>query len=220
MNCNLSKCKELTFRKKGCNEDFTVVFNILQCRELKVLGVNFQEDCTYKLHVHSKLIKVNKCLYIISSLRKECYNEVEVNYLFYTLVLSDIYDLAVYGASDAELNTIQCFLDRCFKRRCVSQSVNIYELLEKQDRHSFRKASSNEVHPVRKLIPKTNSRKYELRKKSSHYPEINSEHFQNIYVNLLTFKYEISHKLNSYVLCILLCIYRIIVKQIQLTYYN
>ena len=36
MKSNLSKCKELTFRKKSIEVDFPVVFNIPQCMELKI----------------------------------------------------------------------------------------------------------------------------------------------------------------------------------------
>ena len=111
MKSNLSKCKELTFRKKSIEVDFPVVFNIPQCMELKILGVVFQDDCKFKSHVHSKLIKANKCLYVLRSLRKEGYNQKEVDHLFNSLVLPNItYVLAVYGTSKADLSTIQFFL--------------------------------------------------------------------------------------------------------------
>ena len=69
----------------------------------------------------------------------------------------------------------------------MSRLVNIYELLEKQDRQD----KSNVVHPLRELIPKTKITKFELRKKICHRPKI-TERFKNTYVNRLIFKYDIS----------------------------
>jgi len=42
------------------------------------------------------------------------------------------YGLAVYRAAEAELTTIQRFLDRYKKRRYISHSINKQDLLEKK----------------------------------------------------------------------------------------
>ena len=36
-------------------------------------------------------------------------------------------------ASECDLTPVQCFLDRCFKRKYTSKLVNAYDFLEKQD---------------------------------------------------------------------------------------
>ena len=41
------------------------------------------------------------------------------------------YGFAVYGAAEAELTTIQRFLDRYKKRRYISHSIDIYDLFKK-----------------------------------------------------------------------------------------
>ena len=51
----------------------------------------------------------------------------EIDLLFNTVVLSNINDaLSVYAASESDLTTAQCFLDRCFKRKYSSKPVSIY----------------------------------------------------------------------------------------------
>ena len=101
MICNPSKCKEIIFLKK--------------CTELPILGVTFQENCKYSEHVSAKLIKANKCMFVLRSLRKEGFSQVEVERLFSALVLPNFpYGLSVYGAVDSDLTVIQNFLDRCF----------------------------------------------------------------------------------------------------------
>ena len=57
-------------------------------------------------------------------LRKEEYNQVEIDHLFQSLVLPKIsYGLPVYVASLPELNTVQQFLRRCHKRRYISYAI-------------------------------------------------------------------------------------------------
>ena len=59
--------------------------------------------------MHVKLIKANKCLFILRSLRKEGYSQAELDHLFSSIVLPSItYGLPVYEASEAELTAMQC----------------------------------------------------------------------------------------------------------------
>ena len=113
--CNPSKCKELTFRKN--DEIYAKIRDIPQCDNLMLLGVTLQSDCKFNEHVKRKLMKANKCLYILKTLRKEQYNQTEIDHLFRSLVLPNItYGLSIYGASESDLNVVQRFLDRCYKR--------------------------------------------------------------------------------------------------------
>ena len=75
------------------------------------------------------------------TLRRKGYNEI--NHLFKTLVLPNLlHALAVYGASESDLSTVQGFLHRCFKHQFCSKHSNVYNLLETQDRNIFKKVSS------------------------------------------------------------------------------
>ena len=88
--------------------------NIPRCTELPILGVPFQENCKCSEHVRAKLIKANKCLFVLRSLRKKGFSQVEVDRLFSALGLPNFtYGLSVYGAVDSDLTVIQNFLDRC-----------------------------------------------------------------------------------------------------------
>ena len=111
MLCNPGKCKELTFRKKessGTRHQYASINNIPQCDILVLLGLTFQPNCKFSEHVKLKLTKANKCLHILRTLRKELFSQNEIDHLFKTLVLPIlIYGLAVYGASDYDLNFIQ-----------------------------------------------------------------------------------------------------------------
>ena len=112
MICYPSNCKELIFRK-GFSQDIPLVNKIPQCTELPILGVTFQENCKYSEHVRAKLIKANKCLFVLRSLRKEGLSQCDVGRLFSALILPNFnYGLSVYCAVESELMVIQNFLDR------------------------------------------------------------------------------------------------------------
>ena len=191
MTCNPGKCKELIIQKKGYNDQLDNVYNIPQCKELPILGTTFQDNLKFTSHVRGKLVKANKCLYVIRTLRTEGYSQCEIDYLFKTLVISTItFGLSVYGSSPAELSTLQRFFDRCFKRKYISEPVNIRHLLEIQDRNIF-KASVNQKSAIADLIPRKKSTSYSLRTEFSQYPRVNTERFKLSFANRLIFNYNL-----------------------------
>lgn len=98
MKCNTLKCKELIIRNK-CNETtYPTIMNIEQKNKLTILGGTIQSNCKFSEHIKNKLSQANKCLYVIRGLRKEGYNQKEIDLLFKSLVLSKLtYGLSVYG---------------------------------------------------------------------------------------------------------------------------
>ena len=152
MICNPSKCKEIIFRKKGFIQDIAQVNTCIpQCTELPISGVTFQENCKYSGHVRAKLIKANKCLFVLRSF----FSQGEVDHLFSALVLPNLtYVLPVYGAVDSDLTVIQNFLDRCFKRKYTSKRMDIRELLEKADKKLFKVRSVDPDCQLSNIIPK------------------------------------------------------------------
>ena len=61
-----------------------------QCDNLILLGVTLQSDCKFNKRMKCKLMKANKCLYILRIMRKEQYNQTEIDHLFRSLVLPNI----------------------------------------------------------------------------------------------------------------------------------
>ena len=120
-------------------------------------------------------MKANKCLFILRSLRKEGYSQAEIDYLFQSLfTLNLTYGLSVYGAVNAQLSTVQCFLEQCHKRRNICKAVN---------RQIFDKVKHQEKHPLRNLMPKLKVTEYNLRHKSSHRPKLNTDRAKNSHFN-------------------------------------
>ena len=141
----------------------------------------------------SKPIKANKSLHILRTLRKERYNQSEIDLLFNTVVLPNInYTLSVYAASESDVTPVQRFLDQCFKRKYTSKPVSVYDFLEWQDRKIFRKVSNAKGRPLLSIMPRVKPYSYNLRKETCFKPKINPLHFKNSFINRLVFKYELA----------------------------
>ena len=191
MICNPSKCKELVVRKKHNNTQYEQICNIPQCNSLSLLGVTLQSNCKFSEHVRQKLVKANRCLHVLRSLRKEQYSQVEIDHLFKSLVLPNFtYCHSVYGASEPDLNIIKHFLDRCHKRCFVSFPVSIKDLLYRQDCKILKAITSVDNHPLGSILPSKKENKYNLRKEQCALPKVNTERFMTSYVNRLIFKHK------------------------------
>ena len=118
--------------KKGVTPNFPPLCGIEQSDSLTLLGVTLQNACKFFSHVKGKLQEANKCLYILRSLRKDGYTQVEIDHVFKAIVLPKItYHFQSMENSQVDLNTIQCFLKGCNKRRYTSELTNIYDLFRK-----------------------------------------------------------------------------------------
>ena len=72
---------------------------------------------------------------MIRCLRKEGYQQPDVDYVFRSIVLPKVtYGLPVYAFPIPEITTVQNFLQRCFKRKYISYQIDIYNVLEEVGR--------------------------------------------------------------------------------------
>ena len=129
---------------------------------------------------------------MFKSLRKEGFNEVEIDHLFQSLVLPKIsYGLPVNAASVPELNTVQQFLRRCRKRHFISYALDIYDLLgkKKTDRSISKKISFLPTHRQYNLLTKGKESSKRLRTQTSLLPCVNTERFTASFINKPYFKY-------------------------------
>ena len=162
---------------------------IPQCNSFVLLGVTLQSDRKFNEHVRTKLVKANKCLHVLRTLRKERYSQAEIDHLFISIVLPNFsYALSVYGASESDPTVIQNFLDRCHKHRFISFPVFIKNLLNKQDRNILKKLISTDCHPLKDIIRVQKTYVHNLRKKGCAHPKINTQRFMNTFVSRLIFK--------------------------------
>lgn len=137
------------------------------------------------------MIKANKSLFILGSLRKEGMSQEEVDHLFNAIFLPNFsYGLPVYGASDSDLSIIQNFLDWCLKRKFLSKNVNIRDLLEKADKALYKKRSKDPECPFFQFLPKEKNKRYNLGNTLVSVSRIYTERFKNVSSNRIIFKHD------------------------------
>ena len=179
-------------------QNSSLLFHIIQCVKCWWIFLRWiSKDCIEVLKRIRKslpcVIKANKSLHILRTLHKEGYNQSEIDLLFNTIILPNInYALSVYAASESDLTPVQCFLDRCFKRKYTSKPVSVYDFLERQDRKIFKKVFNAKGHPLLSIMPRVKPSSYNLRKETSFKPKINTMRFKNSFINRLVFKYELA----------------------------
>ena len=123
---------------------------------------------------------------MIRCLRKQGYHQLDVDYVFRSIVLPKLtYGLPVYAYSIPELTTVQNFLQRCFKRKYISYQTDIYNVLEEVDRSLFKKISNMPSHPLYPSVPKTKESSARLRGLSSQFPRGNTQRFKKSFCNRL-----------------------------------
>ena len=103
-----------------------------------------------------------------------------------------IYALPVYGASQSDINEIQCYLTRCFKRQYTIEHFNSFKILEQCDERLFCKINSNSCHPLYQFLPNVKVTSKKLRTQTSARPSVNAERFQNCFFNRLVFIYNLA----------------------------
>ena len=194
MSCNATKCKELCLTKKSVQAAlFPEICGIEQVNELRMLGLTLQQSLRYTKHVKVKLYEANQCLYILRALLKEGYTQDAIDHLFKAIILPKfMYALPVYGASSSDVNLVQRFLARCYKRRYISECIDINEILEKIDRKLFKKIKENVTSPLHDMLPVTKESSRRLRRQTPLLPRVHTERFKNCFFNRIIFKYKLS----------------------------
>ena len=72
-----------------------------------------------------------------------------------------------FTVRQAELTTVQAFLDRCCKRKFTLDTLDIRELMKIQDQRIFKNVLSDCNHPIYNLLPEIKDTNYNLRRHSS-----------------------------------------------------
>ena len=71
--------------KKGNAQIFDRVARIPQVKDLVLLGVTFQSNTRFNIHAKNTLRKANKSLHVLRTLRRDGYNQKEIDYLYIVL---------------------------------------------------------------------------------------------------------------------------------------
>ena len=95
---------------------------------------------------------------------------------------SNGFTATVYGASSSDVNLVQRFLARCYKRCYISECIDINEILEKIDRKLFKKIKENATSPLHDMLPVMKESSRRLRRQTPLLPRVYTERFKNCFL--------------------------------------
>ena len=86
----------------------------------------------------------------------------------------------MYGAYERDVNTVQNFLNRCYKRRYISVPLNVKDIMHMHNKKLFIGARALSHHPLNEILPKPKPQQYNLRRKVFLRPKINTTFHEHI----------------------------------------
>ena len=139
-----------------------------------------------------KLVKENRRLHILRSLRREQYSQVEIDHLFKSLSCTEFYILPFRVWS--VWITFEYYITVCW----IAATSTALFLLQFLLRIFYIDRTANlkaiifvDNHPLGSYLRPTKENKYNLRKKHYALPKVNTERFMTSYVSRLIFKRKI-----------------------------
>jgi hypothetical protein len=155
LKLNLEKSKHIRFclnRTPYCEclyiEDCFATVN-----SAKILGVTFQEDCSFRIHCRRLLSELRSSLYLFKDLKANGTSVADLHQVFQSLIISRIrYGISVYGSDSYSLLLIDKFLRKCHEKRYCEFPFDAQHLLREEDERNLTNILLNPRHPLHEYI--------------------------------------------------------------------
>ena len=196
LKINVKKTKEVIIsRSNRISHKPLPINNIEQLTDVKLLGVKFNNHLSYHLHVEDILRSVNQRFYLMKILKCRGLNDRGLMQIFNSLVLSKLtYANQAFSGHlrEADIDRLQCCLDKAFKWGFSPVHHNIRLLFQLADHSLFKSFSKNPNHCLHYLL-KSKQRLHNstLRQRGHNFelPKTKFCHFKNSYINRCLYTY-------------------------------
>ena len=163
--CSLAEEKGLCLNKDKTKHIRFCLNNVPYCKcvpklstcstvsEMKILGVTFQENCSFSKHCTLLLCHLRSLLYLFKDLKLKSVSLKEISRCFDAIVVSRIrYGISVYGSDAGALKKIDAFLERCYAKGYCAERIFVEELLKTEDQRLLKNILCNVKHPLRDYL--------------------------------------------------------------------
>ena len=191
LKVNTSKTKEIVFRRPRLSARFipSSLPGIEQVNSAKVLGLILSHSLSPACHIGAILTQCNQRLYLLSQLKHQNLSPTAMDVIFHALILSKLtYALPAFAGhiSISDINKINKFFRKAFRRGLVTQIFDINTLISKFD-HQLFKSIQYPDHCLHNLLPekRTSNHSRQLRPRGHDYAltHIQSTTFKNAFIN-------------------------------------
>jgi hypothetical protein len=155
LNLNMEKSKHVRFclnRIPHCEcsrkeEHFATVEHV------KILGITFQTNCSFRKHCHRLLSEFRSSLFLLKDLKINGFSTNDIHHVFESLVISRVrYGLSIFGSDSTSLKDIDKFLQKCYEKGYSKTKFDIMELLQEEDQRNLKNILLNINHPLHNYI--------------------------------------------------------------------
>ena len=155
LNINSDKTKHIRFclnTRPSCScEIDNVPYETVD--SANILGIQFQSNCSFRLHRKKLLATLRSHLYIIKDLRLQNKSKKEIDTVFSAIIISKVrYGISTYASDSKSLDKINNFLVRCHEKGYTSTKYSAYEILEQEDRRLTLNILRNPRHPLHEYL--------------------------------------------------------------------
>ena len=121
--------------------------------EVKILGLLFQENCSFKRHCKNLLSHLRSLLFLFKDLKLKRVPSFEIHQFFNAIIVSRIrYGISVYGSDAGATKTIDDFLEKCHYKGYSENRIFVNDILRAEDERLFYNILSNPQHPLRDYL--------------------------------------------------------------------
>lgn len=150
---NRSKTHHIRFCLNHHPYCLCVPLNLEDKDQINILGVTFQTNCHFSIHVKNLLNFLRRSIYIIRDLKLNSFSQDKIDQVFDSLILSRIrYCISVYGSDKHSLDKIDKLLDSCFRHGHTSKRHSAHDILQREDTRLAHNILQNTNHPLHRVL--------------------------------------------------------------------
>ena len=120
---------------------------------LNILGIQFQSNCSFRLHRKKLLATLHSYLYIIRDLKLKNKSQKEIDTVFNSLIVSKVrYGISTYASDIKSFEKIHAFLHRCYEKGYTTIKHSAHSILQQEDLRLTQNILRNSRHPLHDYI--------------------------------------------------------------------
>ena len=184
MQINFQKTKEVVISLRRLPGPVIPVMNIEQVDSVKLLGVVYQRDSKFDIHISKLVSTCQQHLFLLKNLKRLGLSTFQLKCLTNAWIDSRVfYCSTLFGnISKKQLNSLQSVYKKCNKWGICDAEKDIGELLRRRDKRIFNsmleRGILQQYHPAERLTQRnTRSSAYRMK---YFLPRVNTEHYKSL----------------------------------------
>ena len=185
LHINSEKTKHIRFclnKRPSCSCENTI--NFATVTSVSILGITFQQNCSFRIHRKKLIASLRSLLYIIRDLKLKNKTDKEIDIVFNALIISKIrYGISTYGSDTKTIDKLSTFLQRCHEKGLSPTKYNAHQILEQEDKRLVINILRNPRHPLHNYLTQHKKARLTRKRFTTTRPYTNTIAFHKTFCN-------------------------------------